>query len=182
MSKKQPLDAVNRESVTNREDKPAPASTPVETAPRTDDPYTPRIYVSIATTFIGLSIFIIGAKPDWLGWDRSPVVGFVQIAVFLAGLAIICFGGYVGMLTLWWGRERTIVSDIGTRLVGTGYVIAVFAGLADIFGMGSQSFPQVPYFGPWQASGVLIGQGIIVLGFLLFIPFHPQKKSNKRGS
>jgi hypothetical protein len=80
------------------------------------------------------------------------------------------------MLTLWWGRERTIVSDIGTRLVSTGYVIAVFAGLADIFGMGSQSFPQVPYFGPWQASGVLIGQGIIVLGFLLFIPFHPRKK------
>jgi hypothetical protein len=65
-------------------------------------------------------------------------------------------------------------------LVGTGYVIAVFAGLADIFGMGSQSFPQVPYFGPLQASGVLIGQGIIVLGFLLFIPFHSRKRSRKQ--
>jgi hypothetical protein len=73
--------------------------------------------------------------------------------------------------TLWWGIERTITSDIGSRLVSTGYVIAVFAGLADIFGMGSQSFPAVPYFGPWQASGVLIGQGVIALGFLLMIPF-----------
>ena len=156
------------------------ASTSVETTPLPDDPSTPRIVVSIAITLIGLLIFVIGAKPDWFGWDRSPVVGFVQIAVFLVGLAIICFGGYVGLLTLWWGRERTIVSDIGTRLVATGYVIAVFAGLADIFGMGSQSFPQVPYFGPWQATGVLIGQGIIVLGFLLFIPFHSRKSSRKQ--
>ena len=157
-----------------------PASKPVDTAPRAEDPSTPRIYVSIVVTILGLLVFSIGAKPDWFGWDRSPVVGFVQIAVFLAGLAVICLGGYVGMLTLWWGRERTITSDIGTRLVGTGYVIAVFAGLADIFGMGSQSFPQVPYFGPLQASGVLIGQGIIVLGFLLFIPFHSRKSSRKQ--
>jgi hypothetical protein len=159
-----------------------PATTPLDTMPRTDDAVTPRIFVSISITLLGLIIFIIGAKPDWFGWDRSPVVGFVQIAVFLAGLAIICIGGYIGLLVLWWGRERTIVSDIGSRLVGTGYVIAVFAGLADIFGMGSQSFPQVPYFGPWQASGVLIGQGIIVLGFLLFIPFYPPKKPQKHGS
>ena len=156
------------------------ASTSVETTPLPDDASTPRIIVSIAITLIGLLIFVIGAKPDWFGWDRSRVVGFVQIAVFLVGLAIICFGGYVGLLTLWWGRERTIVSDIGTRLVATGYVIAVFAGLADIFGMGSQSFPQVPYFGPWQATGVLIGQGIIVLGFLLFIPYSSQKNLQKQ--
>jgi hypothetical protein len=154
-----------------------PASLPIETALRTNGQLTPRIYVSLIITFIGLMIFTIGAKPNWFGWDRSPVVGFVQIAVFLAGLAIICIGGYISLLTLWWGHERTIVSEIGTRLVSTGYVVAIFAGMADIFGMGSQPFPQVPYFGPWQALGVLIGQGIIVLGFLLFIPFHARKIS-----
>jgi hypothetical protein len=159
------------------QDKPVPEATS-----GTDDSFGPRTFVSVSVTFLGLLIFVIGTKPDWFGWDRSRVVGFVQIAVFLAGLAIICLGGYIGLLTLWWGRERTIMSDIGSRLVGTGYVIAVFAGLADIFGMGSQSFPQVPYFGPLQASGVLIGQGIIILGFLLFIPFHPRKNSTKRGS
>jgi hypothetical protein len=147
--------------------------------PESEDPFLPRVYFSIVVTLIGLFIFVVGAKPDWFDWDRSRVVGFVQIAVFLVGLAIICLGGYIGLLTLWWGQERTIVADIGTRLVGTGYVIAVFAGLADVFGMGSQSFPQVPYFGPWQASGVLIGQGIIALGFLLFIPFRSHKTSKK---
>ena len=174
MNTNQPFDDI--------QDKPVPASTPLDTAPRADDPSTPRIYVSIGVTLLGLLVFSIGAKPDWFGWDRSPVVGFVQIAVFLAGLAIICSGGYVGMLTLWWGRERTIIADIGTRLVATGYVIAVFAGLADIFGMGSQSFPQVPYFGPLQAFGVLIGQGLIVLGFVLFIPFRSRKSMRKRGT
>lgn len=152
--------------------KPLPASTPLNTSPRADDAITPRIRVSITITLIGLFIFTIGAKPGLFGWDRSPVVGFVQIAVFLVGLALICLGGYIGLHMLWWSIERTITSDIGSRLVGTGYVIAVFAGLADVFGMGSHSFPQVPYFGPWQATGVLIGQGIIALGFLLMIPFH----------
>jgi hypothetical protein len=136
-----------------------------------DDVVTPRTRVSIAVTLIGLFIFAIGAKPDLFGWDRSPVVGFVQIIVFLIGLAFICLGGYIGLHALWWGHERTITSDIGSRLVATGYVFCVFTGMADIFGMGSHSAPQIPYFGPWQATGVLIGQGIIAIGFMMMIPF-----------
>ncbi|WKZ39787.1 MAG: hypothetical protein QY328_16125 [Anaerolineales bacterium] len=150
---------------------PLPASTPVKTTPRMDDVVTPRTRVSIAVTLIGLFIFAVGAKPDLFGWDRSPVVGFVQIIVFLIGLAFICLGGYIGLHALWWGHERTITSDIGSRLVATGYVFCVFTGMADIFGMGSHSAPQIPYFGPWQATGVLIGQGIIAIGFMMMIPF-----------
>ncbi len=160
--------------------KPVPASTPVDTTPRLDDASSPRILVSMVTTFVGLFIFVVGAKPGLFSWDRSPVVGFVQIVVFLIGLALICFGGYIGLHTLWRGMERTITSDIGSRLVGTGYVVAVFAGLADVVGMGSQSFPAVPYFGPWQATGVLIGQGVIALGFLLMLPFRFPWNRNKK--
>lgn len=148
-----------------------PASSPVPTTPRADEITSPRIRLSLAIIFIGLFIFMVGAKPAYFGWDRSPVVGFVQIVVFLFGLAFICLGGYLGLHSLWWGIERTIVSDIGSRLVATGYVFSVFAGLADIVGMGSHPFPQVPYFGPWQAAGVMIGQGIIALGFLMMVPF-----------
>lgn len=151
-----------------------PASTPTNTTPL-EDAATPRIRISLMIVLLGFLLFAIGTKPDLFGWDRSPVVGFVQIAVFIVGLAILCLGGYIGILTLWWGFERTIISEIGTRTVATGYVVAVFAGMADIFGMGSQPFPQTPYFGPWQATGVLIGQGIIALGFLLFLPYHPRK-------
>ena len=130
-----------------------------------------RVRFSFITTLFGLFIFVIGAKPSWFGWDRSPVVGFIQIAVFLIGLALICIGGYVGLLALWGREQRSILADIGLRLVGTGYVIAVFTGMADVFGLGSQPLPNVPYFGPWQAGGVLIGQVIIALGFLMTIPY-----------
>jgi len=123
------------------------------------------------TTIAGLIIFTVGAKPDWFGWDRSAVVGFVQLSVFLVGLGIICVGGTMGLLGLWNGRGRTIVADIGLRVVSTGYVISVFAGMADVFGMGSQPLPGVPYFGPWQATGVLIGEILVAIGFLMLIPY-----------
>jgi hypothetical protein len=130
-----------------------------------------RVRIGLLSTLLGFFVFIVGAKPDWLGWDRSPVVGFVQIAVFLVGLAIICMGGYIGLLALWGGGQRTIAADIGLRLVSTGYVICVFAGMADVFGMGAHPLPDVPYFGPVQATGVVIGEIFIAVGFLLLIPY-----------
>ena len=145
-------------------------------AARSVTPSQFRIRVGLIMTAVGSFVFVVGAKPNWFGWDRSDVVGFVQIVVFLVGLAMICLGGYIGLIALWRGAQRTIAADIGPRLVSTGYVIAVFAGMADIFGMGSQSLPDVPYFGPWQATGVLIGQGVIALGFLLLIPYRIRKK------
>jgi hypothetical protein len=131
-----------------------------------------RIRFSLVCVGLGLFIFAVGTKPNWFGWDRSSVVGFIQIAVFLVGLALICTGGYVGLSALWGKEQRSIVADIGLRLIGTGYVISVFTGMADVFGMGSQALPKVPYFGPWQAGGVLIGQFVIAVGFLMLIPYH----------
>ncbi|MEW6405054.1 MAG: hypothetical protein AB1649_24930 [Chloroflexota bacterium] len=152
-------------------------SVPFAEANRFENPSRLRVRLSLILSFLGLFVFIVGSKPNWLGWDRSPVVGFVQIAVFLVGLAIICAGGYLGLLTLWGSKQRTIAADIGSRLVSTGYVIAVFAGMADVFGMGSQPLPMVPYFGPWQSAGVLIGQAVIALGFVLLIPYPPYPKT-----
>lgn len=150
---------------------PASASASVATRPTVARASGAALRASVASALVGLFVFAVGAKPDWFGWDRSPVVGFVQIAVFLTGLGIICLGGFLGMLALWKGQARTIVADLGLRMVGTGYVIAIFAGMADLAGMGSQPLPGIPYFGPWQASGVLIGELVIALGFLMLIPY-----------
>ena len=128
-----------------------------------------RIRFSVITVTLGFLIFAIGAKPNWFGWDRTFVVGFIQISVFLVGLALICLGGYIGLSALWGREQRSIIADIGLRLVATGFVIAVFTGMADVFGMGAQ--PKTPYFGPWQAWGVLIGQIVIAIGFLMVIPY-----------
>jgi hypothetical protein len=131
-----------------------------------------RIRLGLAVAVFGLLVFILGVNPALFGVDRSPVVGFVQIAVFLVGLAMICLGGFTTLNSLWNGTEKTIAADIGFRLVATGYVIAATSGMADVFGIGTQPFPLIPYFGPWQATGVIIGEIIIALGFLMMVPFH----------
>ena len=129
-----------------------------------------RTRIGLVTTVLGFFIFIMGAEPGIFNLDRSPVVGFVQIAVFLVGLAIICMGGYYSLSTLWNGNRKTIVADVGLRLVATGYVIAVASGMADIFGFGNQPWPEIPQFGLWQVWGVIIGEIVIILGFILMIP------------
>jgi len=130
-----------------------------------------RIRFGLSLTLLGFVDFLLGSRPGIFGLDRSPVIGFVQIAVFLIGLAMICMGGYASLMSLWRDEQPSIAADFGLRLVATGYVVAVFAGMADVFGLGSHPLPGVPFFGEWQARGVEIGQGIIALGFLLLIPF-----------
>jgi len=130
-----------------------------------------RIRIGLVFSFMGLTLFLLGVNPGIFGLDRSPVIGFVQIAVFLIGLGMISLGGFIALNTLWNGKQKSIVADIGFRLASTGFVIAVAAGLADIFGLGNHPFPQVPVFGPWQAAGVIIGQVIIAIGFLMLTPW-----------
>lgn len=142
-------------------------------------PSPARIRLGLVLTLFGFFVFVAGAKPEWFGWDRSPIIGFVQISVFLIGLAIICVGGYIGLLALWCDRQRSIAADFGLRLVSTGYLVAVFAGMADIFGLGSHHLPGVPYFGPWQATGVEIGLVLIAIGFFLLIPHAGSKPSKE---
>jgi len=130
-----------------------------------------RIRIGLVILILGFLVFVLGVDPAMFGLDRSPVLGFVQIGVFLVGLALICIGGYITLNTLWNSRQKTIAADFGLRLVSTGFVIAVFSGMADVFGFGNHPFPEVPYFGPWQAFGVVIGELIIIIGFLLLIPY-----------
>ena len=149
-----------------------------EYQPVSGEPNRLRVRVGLVTTLLGFLIFTVGAKPGWFGLSRSAGVGLVKITFFLFGLGVLCLGGYVALPPLWSRTQRTIVSDIGMRLVATGFVISVFAGMADVFGMGSQVPPLLPYFGPLQATGVLIGQVVIAIGFLMLIPYPapPAKK------
>ncbi len=130
-----------------------------------------RIRFGFMVTLIGVLIFLIGIRPDMIDQDRSPVIGFVQIVAMLMGLALICLGGYLALIALWYKHTLSIAAEIGVRLVGTGFVIAVLAGMADVFGYGSHPFPAVPYFGEWQQRGMQIGEGFIAIGFLLLFPY-----------
>lgn len=126
----------------------------------------------IALSILGFIVFLTGAKPEWVGLDRSPVVGFVQITVFTFGMGLLCLGGFVSLSSLWKQEGRSILADIGSRLIATGYVIVVFAGMADLFGLGTHPLPLVPFFGPIQAAGVQVGQVMIAIGLAMMIPYH----------
>jgi hypothetical protein len=134
-----------------------------------------RIRVGLGVTILGFIIYLLGAEPGIFLMDRSPVVGFVQIATFLVGLGFICLGGYISLAALWNGAPKSIASDIGLRLVSTGYVIAVACGMADVFGFGSNNYPQIPIFGVYQKIGVIIGDVVIAVGLLMLVPFKKPK-------
>src|SRR4030067_1038603 len=95
-----------------------------------------RTRLGMGITILGLLIYLLGVEPGLFGMDRSPVMGFLQISVLLVGLAIICLGGYITLNSLWNGSQKSILADIGLRLVTTGYLVAVASGMADIFGFG----------------------------------------------
>lgn len=134
-----------------------------------------RLRLGLAVTIFGLFFLLLGARPSLFGLDRSSVIGFVQIATMMVGLAVICIGGYISLAALWNGTPRTIAADIGLRLVSTGYVIAVFTGMADMFGLGSHRYPILPYFGSLQARGVELGELVIGIGFLMLLPIWKRK-------
>lgn len=138
--------------------------------------YQGRLRLGLLIVFFGELVFLLGADPGIFGLDRSPVTGFVQISVFLGGEALICLGGYITFNALWAGEEKSIIADIGIRLISTGYLISFASGLADVFGFGNHPFPNIPYFGPVQALGVMIGLSVIIVGFILLIPYRRRHK------
>lgn len=142
--------------------------------------FQPWLQIGLILTVIGFLMFWLGAAPGDFGQDRSPILGYNQVAVLSVGLGIFCLGGCLCLLWLWRGKQRSIAADFGWRLVCTGYIIAVWSAMADIWGFGTQPLPKTQCFGPWQERGVLAGQVIIALGYLLMIPWRKQtiKKDN----
>ncbi len=151
-----------------------------ETKPVSRRTWKTRIRMGLFITLLGLLLYLLGVAPHIFNLDRSPIIGFIQIAVFLIGLAFICLGGYTCLNALWNGQEKSILADIGLRLVSTGYVISVASGMADIFGFGTHGLPSIPYFGPYQAFGVIIGEVVIALGFLMLTPFPPRRSKRRQ--
>jgi uncharacterized membrane protein len=118
---------------------------------------------------LGLFIFVIGVQPDILGLNRSLTVGFVQIGVWLTGLAILLMASYATVRVVRNGKPTSLRADIGTRLLATGYVVAAVASLADFIGVGAQQMPFIT-FGPVQVIGLVTGVILSLLGVIFYWP------------
>ena len=123
----------------------------------------------------GLFIFLIGMWPDLIGMDRSPVVGFVQIGVWLTGLAILLLGAYATIRVIRNGIPTSLRADVGLRLISTGYVVAGVASLADFIGVGAQRMPFIT-FGPVQVIGLVTGVLLSLLGIILYWPLGAERQ------
>jgi hypothetical protein len=123
----------------------------------------------MTVVLLGLFIFLIGISPDLIGMDRSPVVGFVQVGVWLTGLAALLLGTYLTIRVIRNGRNQTLRADVGVRLMATGYVVAAAASLADFIGIGSHTLPGL-VFGHLQVLGLVLGVLVSLIGVVLFWP------------
>jgi hypothetical protein len=119
---------------------------------------------------IGVLIFLIGINPDLIGMNRSPAVGFVQVWVWLFGLAVALLGAYLALRVVRNGKGTTLLNDVGLRLAATGYVVAGAASLADFIGIGSHAIPALK-FGRIQVAGLVVGIALGVIGLALYSPW-----------
>lgn len=151
--------------------KPEPYD-PIETERAVERPHQQNQFrFGLWSTVIGYGVLVLGAKPSFFGLDRSPVIGFVQTAVMILGLGLLCLGGYYCNRSFFRRNPESLTSGFGIRIVWTGFIWSMFTGMADVFGIGSHPLPGVPFFGPLQSDGVVVGQCITAVGLvMLFIP------------
>jgi hypothetical protein len=120
-------------------------------------------------TLLGFVIYFFGAYPDLFGVNHRSLTASFPIYMLLFGLALLCIGGMICFIALWRGKPKSFAYDIGVRLVATGYIISLFSGLADFISLGSHHI--LPFLGPLQTAGVIVGEAVIGAGFLLILPY-----------
>jgi len=127
----------------------------------------------VVLILIGVLVFVIGIYPDVIGMDRSRVVGFIQMGVWLTGLALLLLGAFLTVRVVRNGRPMSLRAEIGTRLIATGFVVSATATLADFLAIGSHRLPWV-YFGPLQVGGLVAGVVVSLIGVILYWPRTPK--------
>jgi uncharacterized membrane protein YeiB len=125
--------------------------------------------------FAGLFIFLLGIQPWVFGLDRSPVVGYLQVVVYLIGLAMVVAASFaIEYLLRPAGQSLTLIEDIGARLSATGYVLVAVSCTADLLGFGSHPLPGSPHLGLLQSIGLFLGIAIILVGLAMYHPRKPK--------
>ncbi len=139
----------------------------------------PRMSLSLLLAGGGVGAFALGVHPEWLGLATTPEVGFLQIVFMVTGMGVYTGAAIAALRLLWRGRKWSLVAQIGARLMATGYVAFAVSVMADILGLGSQTWPQSAHFGAVQHDGMLVGEGVMALGLLLMYPYRRYVKGEE---
>ncbi len=129
--------------------------------------------------FTGLGLFLLGMQPWIFGLDRSPVIGYLQVVVFLFGLGFVVLSSFaIEKLFRPSNQPVTIREDVGARLAATGYVLVAVSSTADLIGLGSHPLPGSPHLGTLQSIGLLFGTAMIVVGLAMYHPRTPKPQTS----
>ena len=131
----------------------------------------------MTVVLLGFFMFAIGVDPDLIGMNRSPIIGFVQMGVWMTGLTILLLGATATVRVVRNGKPHSLRADVGVRLIATGYVVAATASYADFLSIGSHQMPQV-YFGEVQVMGLALGVITSLMGVVLYWPAKPRKEQS----
>ena len=134
-----------------------------------------RIRAWMLVSLFGLLLFVVGINPGLFELDRSQVVGFLQIGLWCIGLSRFLLGLYFMVRIYRNGRSKTLLADVGVRLVSTGLVLSITASYADFLGIGSHN-RSVLLFGPLQVIGLTLGIVVSLIGLVLYWPWQRKKK------
>ncbi|MBN2085198.1 MAG: hypothetical protein JW748_08215 [Anaerolineales bacterium] len=147
----------------------------------TTNPHTLRprwLTFFLILDFVGLGLFLLGMQPWIFGLDRSPVIGYLQVVVFLFGLGFVVLSSFtIEKLLRPAGQPVTIREDVGARLSATGYVLVAVSCTADLIGLGSHPLPGSPHLGTLQSIGLIFGAAMIVVGLTMYHPRTPKPRA-----
>jgi len=131
--------------------------------------------VFLVLDIFGLFLFLLGFQPWIFGLDRSPVIGYLQVVVYLSGLGLVVVSSFaLEYLMRPPDQVLTIREDVGARLSATGYVLVAVACTADLIGLGSHPLPGSPHLGLLQSIGLILGLATILLGLAMYHPRKPK--------
>jgi uncharacterized membrane protein len=140
-------------------------------------PHPRWLILFLALDFIGLALFLIGLQPQIFGLDRSPVIGYLQIVVFLIGMGCVVLATFaIEKLMRPADQPLTIREDVGVRMAATGYVLVAVSSTADLIGLGSHPLPGSPHLGTLQSIGLILGTAMIIVGLAMYHPRKPKPR------
>lgn len=134
--------------------------------------------LGIVLGVLGVVLAFMGLFPGVTGLTPTPGMGLIQVLTILTGFSLLIIGAFIfAKYAIYTYTSSNLAQQIGMRLALTGLLFAGMTALADVLGFGSNVPPvnTEPFFGPWQAIGLVGGFLLAAIGVLIYALTGPQQ-------
>lgn len=126
--------------------------------------------LGIAFGALGVVLTFMGLFPGVMGLRPAQGIGIVQVVIILSGFSLLILGALIYVKYAYYpDQPSNLAQQIGSRLALTGLIISGLIGFSDTLGFGSHTRAEgEPYFGTWQAVGIVLGFLIASIGIMIY--------------